>query len=311
MRLESWRPVGGWRACRLGSCARRARWPRLSSGSGRAARASCCGAVDAAHGQDRGGAGPGLMRVRGAAAKCGRSRARIFWSACCADGVRGCPCDPAAGGPRARTYSGRRRCGTLCSTVFAQVRCRMEVERAGVSAASPADGDLVRTAARLNRPARQPNLALAATPGPPGPPEVHAGYPPGLCAAHRGELARTPRVRLCLPKWPDPGSGERNHKNEYAVLSVILLASWEPRAKRDVGLSTVGPDGQPGAHAPPPLPGTRGRNQQLPLTKPARPICRRGCSAGHLIVNATVPGAPPGPGTVADGVLRHPSLEAI
>jgi hypothetical protein len=56
------------------------------------------------------------------------SSAGLCWSACCADGVRGCPCDPAAGSPRARTYSGRRRCGTLCSTVFAQVRCHMEVE---------------------------------------------------------------------------------------------------------------------------------------------------------------------------------------
>ena len=49
------------------------------------------------------------------------------------------------------------------------------------------------------------------------------------------------------------------------------------------------------------------RNQQLPLTGLAWPIFL----VGHLAVNATVPGAPPGPGTIADSVLRYPSLEVI
>jgi hypothetical protein len=43
------------------------------------------------------------------------SRARyllsgLCWSALWADSVRGCPCASAAGSPRARTYSGQRRC---------------------------------------------------------------------------------------------------------------------------------------------------------------------------------------------------------
>jgi hypothetical protein len=40
---------------------------------------------------------------------------------CCADGVRGCPCDPAAGSPRARTYSGQRRRTNPLAVVFALV----------------------------------------------------------------------------------------------------------------------------------------------------------------------------------------------
>ena len=68
-----------------------------------------------------------------ARAGCGRSRARdmpkgLCWSACCADSVRGCPCDPAAGSPRARTYSGRRRCGEPYLAVFTQVRGHLEVQ---------------------------------------------------------------------------------------------------------------------------------------------------------------------------------------
>ncbi len=162
--------------------------------AGRAARAGYGRVLDAAHEQNRGHAGPGLMRVRSAAAKyrvwrrtladysasrewrqrgwracsclqpvgspgswwscdeapggivpcgafgvrraaCGRSRARdlpsgLCWSACCADRVRGCPCYLAAGSPRARTYSGQRRCGQITRCCLSRSegiwRCRQE-----------------------------------------------------------------------------------------------------------------------------------------------------------------------------------------
>ena len=46
----------------------------------------------------------------------------------CADGVRGCPCDPAAGNPRVRTYGGQRRRGEPHAVVFTQVRGHIEVQ---------------------------------------------------------------------------------------------------------------------------------------------------------------------------------------
>jgi hypothetical protein len=49
-------------------------------------------------------------------------------SACCADGVRSCPRGSAAGSPRARTYSGQRRCGRHRLWVFAQVRGPVEMQ---------------------------------------------------------------------------------------------------------------------------------------------------------------------------------------
>jgi len=52
----------------------------------------------------------------------------LCWSACWADYVRGCPCDLAAERPRARTYSGQRRCGKPYLVVFAQVRWHVEVQ---------------------------------------------------------------------------------------------------------------------------------------------------------------------------------------
>ena len=103
---EQWRAVprrgngagGGWRAC---SC----RQPAGSPG-----RWSCDEAVVA-----------GIVPWRAfGVLSCARgvppSRARdllsgLCWSACCPEVVRGCPCDPAAGSPQARTYSGQRRCG--------------------------------------------------------------------------------------------------------------------------------------------------------------------------------------------------------
>ena len=49
-----------------------------------------------------------------------------------ADSVRGCPCDPAAGSPRSRTYSGQRRRGRHRLPVFAQVRDHVEVQAGAV-----------------------------------------------------------------------------------------------------------------------------------------------------------------------------------
>ena len=68
---------------------------------------------------------------------CGRSRTKavpsgLRWSACCADSVRGCPRDPAAGSRRVRTYSGRRRRGEPNSVVFTQVRGHVEVQAGAV-----------------------------------------------------------------------------------------------------------------------------------------------------------------------------------
>ncbi len=72
-------------------------------------------------------------RQRVARAACGRARARdlplgLCWSARCADSVRGCPCHPAAGSPRARTYSGQRRHREHRPVTFVQVRWHMEVQ---------------------------------------------------------------------------------------------------------------------------------------------------------------------------------------
>jgi hypothetical protein len=57
----------------------------------------------------------------------------------CADGVRGCPCVPAAGSPSARTYSGQRRRNQHRLAVFAHVRGHMEVQAGGYCKSSARD----------------------------------------------------------------------------------------------------------------------------------------------------------------------------
>jgi hypothetical protein len=66
-----------------------------------------------------------------ACAAYGRSRARyppsgFYWSVCCVDGVCGCPRDPAAESPRARTYSGQRHHNKHHPVAFAQFRGHIE-----------------------------------------------------------------------------------------------------------------------------------------------------------------------------------------
>ena len=55
-------------------------------------------------------------------------RSRLCRSGRCADRVRGCPRGPAAGSPRARTYSGQRRSSEHHRAAFAQVRWHIEVK---------------------------------------------------------------------------------------------------------------------------------------------------------------------------------------
>jgi hypothetical protein len=63
-----------------------------------------------------------------------RQAGSAVWAgqACCADAVRGCPCGRAARSPRARTYSGQRRCSEHDPVMFAQVRDHMKVQEGAV-----------------------------------------------------------------------------------------------------------------------------------------------------------------------------------
>ena len=119
-----------WHACRSGGCRRRVRWPQLSCGP----RAGPHVPVTSE---------PWTPRLswiadvpdRGWCVLVARQRglsSGLCWSACCADNVRGCPCDPAAGSPRVRTHSGQRRCGKPHLVVFAQVTGHMEVQAGAV-----------------------------------------------------------------------------------------------------------------------------------------------------------------------------------
>jgi hypothetical protein len=119
-----------WHACGYGGCRRRVRWPQLSCGP----RAGPNVPVTSE---------PWTPRVswvadapeRGWCVLVARQRglsSGLCWSACCADGVRGCPCDPAAGSPRVRTYGGQRRCGKPHPVVFTQVRRHMKVQAGAV-----------------------------------------------------------------------------------------------------------------------------------------------------------------------------------
>jgi hypothetical protein len=109
--------------------------------AGRAARAGYFGALDAARELNRGRAGPRLVRVGSPVADLPSG---LCWSACYADSVRGCPCDPAAGSPRARTHSGQRRRAGCNVTSFTQVNDHVEV-RAGTFCKPSAQPTLVRT----------------------------------------------------------------------------------------------------------------------------------------------------------------------
>jgi hypothetical protein len=77
----------------------------------------------------------GRPAVNDGSALCGCARAGdLVWAgqACCADAVRGCPCGPAIGSPRARTYSGQRRCSEHHPVLYAQVRHGVEGQAVAV-----------------------------------------------------------------------------------------------------------------------------------------------------------------------------------